>query len=488
MAQTVTREPMMAGQGWYPADPRRLSETLETYFREVSDVPLAAGRLLGLLAPHAGYVYSGRVAAAAFRQLLGRESDYDLVVLLGTSHHEPSGGMLYRGDYFRTPLGRVPVEKTLVERLCQDHELFVEHERAHRHDHSLEMQLPFLQARLASFSLLPILVGQAEREILLRMGQCLGAVLTGRRALVVISSDLTHYPAQAEARRIDTAALEAIRRMDFDETLDRIQLLEREPVRNLHCVLCGKNALAVGLAALETAGARRAEVLMYRNSGDVSGDLERCVGYGAVGFFADEKPCPRADSESESSRQEAPLGPEERATLLQAAREALAEAVQGCAPDSPASASPRLTRPRGAFVTLWAAGQLRGCIGRFEPEESLLSTVREMARSAALEDHRFPPVVPEELSGLEIEISVLSALRRARPEEVEAGRHGVFIALHGRRGTLLPQVAGERGWDRETLLSQVCLKAGLPPDAWRDPEAALSVYTAEIFRAGYATP
>ncbi|MBE7559433.1 AmmeMemoRadiSam system protein B [bacterium] len=465
----------MAEQGWYPADLERCARRCRAISGRWRTYP-SGGRLVGLLAPHAGYVYSGRVAAAAFRQLRGRERDYDVVALLGTSHHEPDGGMVYTGDFFATPLGRVPVEKDLVRRLCQRGDLYTDNERAHVHDHSLEMQLPFLQSVLSAFSIVPILVGRAGREALGRMGRYLGRVLAGRRALIVVSSDLSHYPAAEEARRIDTAALEAVRLMNAEEMLARLEALEREPVRNLHCVLCGKNALAAGMAAAAELGARRAEVIMYRNSGDVSGDKSRCVGYGAVGFYAE----PRGAGEE--------LSESEKAALLSAARQSLAAAVEGgeYTPPPPPEGS-RLARRQGAFVTLKRQGELRGCIGRFDPEESLLSTVVEMARAAALEDPRFPPLGRDELADLSIDISVLSPLRRVgRPEEVEVGRHGVCISLRGRRGTLLPQVAPEHGWDRDTLLSQVCRKAGLPADAWRDPEAILCVYTAEVFGGAYA--
>ncbi len=470
MPPAMTREPLMAQQGWYPADPGRLRDTLAGFLRDVSSDPVLPGRLVGLLAPHAGYAYSGRVAAAAFHQLTGRQNDYDVIALLGTSHHEPDGGMVYACDYFRTPLGSIPVEKSLVASLCDREGLYRDNERAHVHDHSLEMQLPFLQTLLASFAIVPILVGHAGRDALLRMGRQLARVLEGRRALIVVSSDMTHYPTQAEARRIDGAALQAVQGMEPDDMMDRLERLEREPVQNLHCVLCGKHALYAGMTAARELGARRAETLMYRNSGDVSGDHSRCVGYGAVGFYAGE----------------GALSEAQKAALLATARRALEAAVEGREYTPPAAPGGRIAQLQGAFVTLKRHGDLRGCIGRFEPTDSLQITVADMARSAALEDPRFAPLLREELEGLEIEISVLSPLQRIqRPQEVEVGRHGVMIVLHGRRGTLLPQVAVERGWDRETLLVQVCRKAGLPADAWSDPHAELSVYTAEVFGGRY---
>ncbi len=175
-----------------------------------------------------------------------------------------------------------------------------------------------------------------------------------------------------------------------------------------------------------------------------------------------------------------PLSPEARRELLAIARESVRQGLRGrrYVPDPPTR--PELARPAGAFVTLHEAGALRGCIGTFQADRPLYRNVAEMARAAAFEDPRFPPLRPEEFGRIDLEISVLSPMRRARPEEVEVGRHGVYI-VHGlHRGVLLPQVAVEQGWDRETFLDHTCLKAGLPPGAWRHG-AEVYVFEAEVF-------
>ncbi len=178
------------------------------------------------------------------------------------------------------------------------------------------------------------------------------------------------------------------------------------------------------------------------------------------------------------------LAPRERDELLRLARQAVAAAAQGTRtrPDRPQA--PDLLQPAGAFVTLHRAGELRGCIGTFQSPEPLYRTVAEMARSAAVGDPRFSPVRPEEVAEIDVEISVLSPLREVRePEEVQVGRHGLYLVRGGHRGVLLPQVAVEYGWDRETFLDQTCRKAGLPPGAWREG-TTLYVFEAEVFGEG----
>ncbi len=175
------------------------------------------------------------------------------------------------------------------------------------------------------------------------------------------------------------------------------------------------------------------------------------------------------------------LTEEEKILLLYIARESIASALEGRPPRFPVDLPPALKQPCGAFVTLHKHGALRGCIGTFESDRPLYLTVAEMARSAAFNDPRFPPLSPEELDEVDIEISVLSPMRPGRPEEVEVGKHGIYIVRGLHRGVLLPQVAVEYGWDRETFLDHTCLKAGLPPGCWRDPETEIYLFTSEVF-------
>lgn len=176
-----------------------------------------------------------------------------------------------------------------------------------------------------------------------------------------------------------------------------------------------------------------------------------------------------------------PLCSEDRRTLLELARNAIAAAVcHARLPDMPLVTG-ELARPAGAFVTLQLQGQLRGCIGQVEPIWPLAETVAHCAIAAACEDPRFQPVNPEEVAELEIEISILSALEPIRPEAIEVGRHGLLVARGGLRGVLLPQVAAERHWSRERFLQETCRKAGLEPAAWKGPDTRLLAFSSEVF-------
>jgi AmmeMemoRadiSam system protein A len=171
--------------------------------------------------------------------------------------------------------------------------------------------------------------------------------------------------------------------------------------------------------------------------------------------------------------------PEERELLLRLAHRSIELALEGRSVDL-TSPTAHLAEPRGAFTTLHLEGELRGCIGFVLPIQSLYAAVAESASAAALDDPRFQPVTPAEAPHLKIEISVLSPLQPIRPEEVVVGRHGLVVTQGNRRGLLLPQVPIEWKWDRETFLSQTCLKAGLPADAWQHG-AQLQGFTAEVF-------
>jgi AmmeMemoRadiSam system protein A len=188
-----------------------------------------------------------------------------------------------------------------------------------------------------------------------------------------------------------------------------------------------------------------------------------------------ERPPPRP-------RRRSLLTPDDRKQLLHIARQALREASAGEVTESTPLLSDRIREPAGAFVSLHRRGELRGCIGTFSRDRPLYCVVRDMAVAAGFEDPRFPPVRSDEVDSIDIEISMLSELRRTEPEFVVPGLHGVSIVVGEQKGVFLPQVAVEAGWDREALLEQTCLKAGLPADAWRDPAAEVSVFIAEVFR------
>lgn len=461
----MTRSPAVAGQ-FYPADSSVLAAEVDAM---LAAAPSAEpdDRLVAIQVPHAGYPYSGPTAARAFKLLSGMEGV--TVVMVGPSHRVMvTGGAVFPKGSWRTPLGRVAVDEELAAELLAREELFKAFPEAHGPEHSLEVQLPFLQRRPGSFRILPVLVLQPGWPEVERMGRALAEVCRGRNVLLLVSTDLYHGESYADAKRFDSLTVELF------AGLDPAALHAALDARRAQA--CGGYAMAVAMVAARELGANRAQVLAMTNSNDVTGERGGyCVGYSAVVFTA-------ADPEPAGASGPDELDAAERKVVLELARRTVEEYVRtGKLPDLP-EATGRLAEPRGVFVTLHREGALRGCIGYVEAVKPLLEAVRDMAVSAATEDPRFPPVRPGELAEIDLEVTVLSPLRRVSdPESVEVGRHGLVIRRGGRSGLLLPQVPVEQGWDRREFLEHTCLKAGLPRDAWQDPVTELHVFTGQVF-------
>ena len=455
------REPAVAGS-FYPADPAVLRAAVERMLREAA--PPAGQPPTAIVAPHAGYAFSGQVAADAWRQAEGQRTE--LVVILGTNH--TTAGFrrvaLYPGDGFRTPLGIVPVDREAALELLRVDPDVVEDALPHAREHSVEVQLPFAQVLFPAARILPLVIGTPDPAMCQRLGAALAKVLHGRRALLVASSDLSHYPSASDASATDRRVLGAVVAMDAEAVRTTIAAEMARGVPGLVTCACGEGPILAAIAAARALGANRATLIRQASSADVpGGDRDRVVGYGALAFAAGE------------------LDDGARAALLSRAREAIAgHLAKGHLP-GPHGPSPGPSLRRGAFVTLTRRGELRGCIGRLWGGEPLEETVAAMAVEAAVHDDRFPPVTLAELGALRIEISVLSSPRPvAGAAEVVPGRDGVVLDKGGRRAVFLPQVAAEQGWGREEMLDHLCQKAWLPAGCWRDG-ASLSVFQAEVF-------
>jgi len=466
---------MAVAGAFYPDDPTRLREQVQQYLDRATKVDLQ-GDLLGLVAPHAGYTYSGWVAAWSYKQLEGKT--LDVVVVVSPSHHEYFRGCaVYSGDGYETPLGVVRVDKDLARRIASQDSLVYLSDQGHQWsrgrwgEHALEVQLPFLQVVLGDFLLLPIVMGDQGPESCKALGDVLGEGLKGQRGLLVVSSDLSHYHPYEEAVRLDSLVLKAFEAYDYYG-------LERCFVTGLW-EACGGGPMVAVMRAAEKLGADTAKVLKYANSGDVpEGDKDRVVGYGAGVLVKSQK-------EVKATAKAPALNAEDRQKLLHLARSAVesyvAEKKRSHFNEEPGS----LSMPSGAFVTLKKGGALRGCIGSVVAMRPLYETVGEMAISAAAHDPRFEPVTEEELGQLEYEISVLSPLRRViDPNTIEVGKHGLLIRGGGREGVLLPQVPVDLGWDRMRFLEATCTKAGLPKDAWKREDTEIYAFTAEVFGEG----
>ncbi|MGQ9585902.1 MAG: AmmeMemoRadiSam system protein B [Anaerolineae bacterium] len=479
------RQPVVAGQ-FYPASPNELRQMVQALLRQVHQVQ-ADEPPLALIVPHAGYVYSGAVAARAYAQIVNRP--YAAVVVLGTNHTLPSltEAAIYPQGAFATPLGEVLVDATLAQEIIQAVPDLLADPRLHDQEHSIEVQLPFLQVACPDTPIVPLIVGDLSPEKARRLGEALATVLRGRQMLIVATSDLSHYPSYTEACRVDGQTVKAIASLDPLQVaqVDRNLLDTASP--SLACTMCGRGAILTALAAARSLGAEEANLLLYANSGDqIFGDRKGVVGYAAFGIWPAGVPgkpsTPPVPCQLEEEATARELTEEEQQQLLAAARETLEWYLEARMIPLEVSSSAALYQHSGAFVTLKKAGELRGCIGNVMGQGPLILTVQRMAIAAATEDQRFPPVNSQELSELRIEVSILSPLQEvASPEAIQVGQHGVVLVQGKHQGVFLPQVATEEGWDRETMLNHLAEKAGLPPNGWRQPGTRFYIFTAQVF-------
>jgi len=487
------RGPAVAGM-WYEKHPDDLGKQVDELLEKAESEPIE--HLRALICPHAGYAYSGPVAAEGYKQLIGRQ--FETVVVLGPSHRAAfEGASIPDAEAYETPLGLIPISAKaaqlpgvgpfMLDAPCEIDERpqwdpyhdwrhspieippFGE-DTPHTWEHSIEAQLPFLQRTLKEFELVPVLFGQqADPEVAARELE----KIIDEKTLVVASSDLSHYLPYALARRLDATCVEAICEM-------KTAAMRRQDA-------CGKLPILT-LMYLARSQGWRPKRLDVRNSGDITGDASRgVVGYAAIAFYEGGGAAPE---EGDSA---APQGdrfmPDERTWLLGLARKTVEAAVKGEArPEiDGGTLSEKFTELKGCFVTLNENGELRGCIGSIFPEEPLYQAIIRRAQDAALRDTRFSPVTREELDRIEVEVSVLTVpnlLEFSTPEELLAKlrphRDGVVLRLHYREATYLPQV-WEQLPEKEAFLSTLSQKAGLSPDAWKHPMTTILVYQAEAW-------
>lgn len=459
----IIRNPAVAGQ-FYPGDKRELEEMVEGFLSKAKS-GTEKGQLSVLIVPHAGYVYSGQTAASGFKRLSGK--NIFNVILLGASHQSWfSGVAVDNNDSWGTPLGKVKINKDLAERLITGGISF--NKEPHLNEHSLEVEVPFLQSVLKDFFIAPLLIGQTDNKTLEKLAEKIIENLDSETVLVV-SSDLSHYPDINTAKIVDERTVKSIESGEVKKFEKELASLAKD-YPNVDTFACGHEAIKVGMIVASKLGILKSEVFAKTNSGEVMGETNRVVGYASVGFYTKK-------NESEE------LNKDSQKELLRFSRKVLESYIKnGTLPDDKTD-NENLLKKRGAFVTLTKKAELRGCIGDFSASKSLWETVKSMTIAASTEDPRFWPVKKEELSDIGIEISVLSKrLKVSSYKEIVMGKHGVYLERGGRGGTFLPQVAEDFNNDRDAFLSALCShKAGLPSDCYKDPKTNLDVYTAQVF-------
>jgi AmmeMemoRadiSam system protein B/AmmeMemoRadiSam system protein A len=484
------RPPAVAGS-FYPGSPSELAKMLAGFFH-AAPKPSITGKPLVIVAPHAGYIYSGAIAARGYKILEGES--FTTVIVISPSHTAYFKGVsIFGGKAYGTPLGEIPIDRELTDKIASFGDPLSFSNQGHsgygRGEHALEVQLPFLQVALGKFNLVALVMGQQDISTCTALGKAIaGAVGSRNDVLIVASSDLSHFHDQATASHLDSVVVRDIEKYDY-------QKLSRD-LEEQKAEACGGGPIIAAMLAAKEMGANKALITGLGDSAPASGDKTSVVGYlSAVIYKADEEKAyeieepegkiaeEKSDKHSESgSAAEFGLSPEDKKTLLSIARLAIKSRLEGKELVFPREISDALSQPLGAFVTLEESGQLRGCIGTFRPGSPLIRVVAEMARQAAFSDYRFSPIVPGELSRVDIEISVLTPMKRIyNPDSVVVGRDGLYVQRGRNSGVLLPQVPVEQCWDRTTFLDHTCLKAGLPSSSWKDEQTELYVFQAEIF-------
>lgn len=441
------RQPAVAGM-FYPENPAELETMVESM---LAAVPATGPVPKALIAPHAGYPFSGPVAAHAYAALRKVRGCIQRVVLLGPAHRVYLRGLALPGvDLFATPLGPIEIDNEAVEAIESLPQVTIM-EEAHREEHSLEVHLPFLQRCLEHFRLVPLVVGDAPPG---QVAEVLELLWGEKDTLILISSDLSHYHDYETASAIDAGTVEYIRNLEL-EAIGPQQACGCMPIRGLLHLIRNRNMTV--------------DVLDVRNSGDTAGPRNRVVGYASFAIY------PRAEFKATQQQ-----------FLHEIARNSIHNGLHVREPLKPdlQDCTGVLREKRGAFVTLKRDGRLRGCIGTTEAELPLVHAVADSAYKAAFHDPRFPALTEEEFRRIEIRISVLSPGRElqfdsdgALLQQLQPGRHGLTIAAGAGRATFLPSVWEDLP-EAEHFLQRLKQKAGMPSDAI--PDRAW-VYTAESF-------
>jgi MEMO1 family protein len=472
-----TREASVAGQ-FYPGSPSELKKELQQLFTVKNDVQ-PEGKVLAVISPHAGYVFSGPVAAESFEQI-DRDGQFENIFLVGSSHRIAfDGASIYTLGDFRTPLGTVPVNLDLARELCRKFAVFSTRTDAQMNEHCLEVQLPFLQYWLHKpFRIIPIVLGTQNASTCRKIAEVLRPYFN-QSNLFVFSTDFSHYPGYADAQNADHKTAEAILTNKPAQLLKAMQTNQESGIQGLATSLCGWTSILTLLYITEEMTGISYKLVDYRNSGDAAvGDKSRVVGYCAIGVYS------AGNNSSQTEKNAYQIPDEDRTTLLKLARETILSYVStGKIPVIETDKlSPVLKIPAGAFVSLYKNNELRGCIGRFDPDQPLYKVVQDMAVASSTRDTRFNPVESGELANIKIEISVLTPLKKIKsPDEIILGKHGIYMKKGYNSGTFLPQVAKSTGWTKEEFLGHCSRdKAGMGWDGWKTAE--LYTYEAIVFK------
>ncbi len=448
MEEKITRLPAVSGT-FYPDTKEKLLWMLSDFFGACENKNIK--NIKAIIAPHAGYVYSGQIAANAYKQIEDY-SNIEHIIVIGPSHNEYLTNFgLSRADEWQTPLGNVEIDKEINDKLSSYDE-FSFNDNALSEEHSIEVQIPFLQTILKNtWKLTPVIAGSVNDENIKIAASHLAEIIDDK-TLLVISTDLSHYNDKDTAKKLDQKCIDSISSLSFDP----------------ECEACGEIGIKLLLEIVKQKN-WKSEIIKYGDSGDITGDNSSVVGYVSVIFMK--------NSSAET------LAKADRSFLLSLARNTIDYAFNNggkLMPIDENTIPKNLIDKRGVFVTLNKAKMLRGCIGYIEPIEKLYKAIQLNALSASFEDTRFNPLSENELKDVTIEISILTVPKETEFKDIRKNIDGVVLRQGNRGATYLPQV-WENVTDTDEFFGSLCQKAGLGKDCYKDSETKFSTYQAEVF-------
>ena len=478
----------VAGQ-FYPADKAELSLKVENLLKAANPEDFKGG-IFVLISPHAGYDFSGPTAALGYKLI--KDRPYKTVIILGPSHQYYFKGVsVYPAGKFQTPLGDLEVDSDFTQKIISPAVSLSTSSldfipQAFEKEHSIEVQLPFLQKTLDDFKIVPILIGDADFQDLSYLADKLNKAIADRSdVLLIASTDLCHSYDYQETEKTDKLTLSYLENISAPDIYAKL--------KDGSIQMCGGLPVVSAILIAQSLGYDQIKFLGYTNSAKVSG--KKIKGVWTVGYLS--ALINGSTSLTIKTGETAMLNDTQKARLLEIARKTIQEYVTNGKKLDFSEDDPQLKAVNGAFVTIHKPeggglasnsqshkrGELRGCIGNIIGQKPLFETIRDMAIESATGDPRFEPVTKDELKDIEIEISVLSPLKKIEDmAEFQIGTHGVLVKKGWSQGVFLPQVAEETGWNKEEFLSNLCAhKAGLPADAWKDAKTEKYIFSALVF-------
>jgi MEMO1 family protein len=452
---------------WYPNNPEQISSLIKDYLYQ-ADINIPAGEIIGIISPHAGIRYSGKIAAFGFKALANKK--INKVIVVGFSHRLNYDRIaILKKSSYKTPLGGLTIDRTISDKLVNFHPKIDYDSGPFYKENSLEMIIPFIQVALGNPEITLIAIGNQSWENSQILGKALYEVLKKEDNFVIVAStDLCHYLSPKQVDIVDEETSRLIQEFDPKKLYNQCRGKNR---------MCGTAAVVATMIASKKLGAEKSVILARSNSAAIVKESKKAVGYLSAAFLKDSK-------KKELNSMDELLTKDQKNKLIQIARKALDQYIKEGKKYQPEVKDSKLKEEMGIFVTLHKNNSLRGCIGELIAKGPLYLGARDMAIAASTQDPRFSPVTASELDDIDIEISVLSPLEKIdNPDKIILGKHGVLVKKGFRSGVFLPQVADETGWSKKEFMSNLCVqKAGLSSDCWQTGECDIFIFSAEVFK------